>query len=568
MPGIEHLIPPDEFKILGDLKFEEENIFGSLQNNLLQGMPLLDAIKNFGIDKALSLSGLNVGIQNDIKNNLPAEEVAANFVLPKMLGELPIPNALKNALIGNFRFRKSGPEYRFSKSMPLGPSGRLRFGAKLGAKSGANLNYRYQPNENTFVEAGARLRSKGDPEYRIEFSKRFATGGSVTNEIKDGGALERLKDFFAEQIERKIERDMMMAEAQRAAIEELTPTKAQAAWGAAQFAPGGAWIDASGNMVLPPSSDVELRDLPEYMLEGEKMPSMAEHLGQGGWGYLHAGLQGLGSLGDAAYGIPFVGPVAGTVLKAPGAVGKIAKAALTARRVGKGKEIDEGIGALPRAGATTGSKKTIYHSTDEAFDDFDVTKSADGSIWFSDDLEKVSGGYEGATGSKRVVEKIIDENNLKLAGWDESDKYLNDQLIQMGYDGIKYEDAGSDTVYQIFNPDKLKAVPAIDNYPLAPIDNWYSGADFQQRGGNLVNMTPDTFLDNAAPLKIDDVTRENIDELKRHILDGGELDPLELFSGDRAVRGSDGRHRAIAAKELGLDEIPVLDFRAIDGGNL
>ena len=51
-------------------------------------------------------------------------------------------------------------------------------------------------------------------------------------EIEDGGLLERLKDFFAEQVER----DMMMAEAQRAAIEELTPTPAQAAWLAAIWA--------------------------------------------------------------------------------------------------------------------------------------------------------------------------------------------------------------------------------------------------------------------------------------------------------------------------------------------
>ena len=49
-------------------------------------------------------------------------------------------------------------------------------------------------------------------------------------EIQDDGYLERIKDFFAQQARIKIERDMMMAEAQRAAIEKLTPTKAQAAW--------------------------------------------------------------------------------------------------------------------------------------------------------------------------------------------------------------------------------------------------------------------------------------------------------------------------------------------------
>ena len=162
-------------------------------------------------------------------------------------------------------------------------------------------------------------------------------------EIKDDGALERLKDFFALQVERKIERDMMMAEAQRAAIEQLTPTKAQAAWIGTQFAPGAGITDAAGKMASFPASDVELQEA----FSGEPMPSMAEHLGQGGWGYLHAGLQGLGSLGDAAYAAgPVVGGVVGSVLKAPAVVGKIAKAALTAQRAGKGAKAGKGIASL------------------------------------------------------------------------------------------------------------------------------------------------------------------------------------------------------------------------------
>ena len=162
-------------------------------------------------------------------------------------------------------------------------------------------------------------------------------------EIKDDGALERLKDFFALQVERKIERDMMMAEAQRAAIEQLTPTKAQAAWIGTQFAPGAGITDAAGKMARFPASDVELQEA----FSGEPMPSMAEHLGQGGWGYLHAGLQGLGSLGDASYVAgPVVGGVVGSVLKAPAVVGKIAKAALTAQRAGKGAKAGKGIASL------------------------------------------------------------------------------------------------------------------------------------------------------------------------------------------------------------------------------
>ena len=208
MAGIEDLNIPRKSNILGELKFtEQETDYTGFQSNLLQGMPLLDAIKRLGTDKALELSGLDVGIQNDIKNNLPTEEVAMNFTLPKILEQLRIPNALKQTLL-----RGEAPEYNISRSMPLGNSGRLGFDASLGPQSRANLNYsipdmpianntnfrmganidergratgdlgvRYQPQRDTFVDAGARFDSQGSPEYRIEFGKKFATGGAVND---------------------------------------------------------------------------------------------------------------------------------------------------------------------------------------------------------------------------------------------------------------------------------------------------------------------------------------------------------------------------------------------------
>jgi hypothetical protein len=159
-------------------------------------------------------------------------------------------------------------------------------------------------------------------------------------EIQDDGYLERIKDFFAEQAERKLQQDMMMIEAQRAAVEKLTPTAAQAAYLGAQFAPLAGGVDAAGRMASFPSSEVGIEDA----FSGEPMPSLAENLGEGR--YFDAGLQSLGMVGDAAMAIPFVGPVAAGVLKAP----KIVKSVLTAQRVGK--DIDQGIGALPRSATT------------------------------------------------------------------------------------------------------------------------------------------------------------------------------------------------------------------------
>ena len=114
-------------------------------------------------------------------------------------------------------------------------------------------------------------------------------------------------------------------------------------------------------------------------------------------------------------------------------------------------DADKGIAALK-----TTKKKTIYHATDEKFDKFDLDKTADGSIWFSDNKEMIEAGYDGVGKRKHTVERIIDEDKLKLANWDDTDKYMTTELINMGFDGVKYSEAGkSDVTYQIFNPEKL-----------------------------------------------------------------------------------------------------------------
>ncbi len=96
-------------------------------------------------------------------------------------------------------------------------------------------------------------------------------------------------------------------------------------------------------------------------------------------------------------------------------------------------------------------------------------------------------------------------------------------------------------------------------YPLAPRSEWYGEANYETAGGRMVQMSPDEFLAQGRPLKVDETSRENIDDLKRHILDGKTLDPLKLYEGGK----EDGRHRAIAAKELGIARVPVVTFRPV-----
>lgn len=86
-------------------------------------------------------------------------------------------------------------------------------------------------------------------------------------------------------------------------------------------------------------------------------------------------------------------------------------------------------------------------------------------------------------------------------------------------------------------------------YPLAEPGTRYAETKIEP-----TMMSPDEFLSKARPLDIDEASRENIDELKSFILAGKGLDPLHLYANGK----EDGRHRAHAAKELGIKQVPVI----------
>jgi len=165
---------------------------------------------------------------------------------------------------------------------------------------------------------------------------------------------------------------------------------------------------------------------------------------------------------DVAYGeTPLqggfdIGEVGGVQLNAtdffPADLGANALAKLA--MLGKSALASKGLAGLGMIGAI----KPIYHGTTaEAAKaiksrGFDLSKSADGSIWFTDNPNI---GEVAASGKGGIVKSQLDTDKLKLAGWDEADKYSTDELINMGYDGIEMPDIG-ETTYQIFNPNKLK----------------------------------------------------------------------------------------------------------------
>jgi hypothetical protein len=102
---------------------------------------------------------------------------------------------------------------------------------------------------------------------------------------------------------------------------------------------------------------------------------------------------------------------------------------------------------------------------------------------------------------------------------------------------------------------KLKGLPVgmsikdvSKEYPLAP-----AGTRYEQFTGDLTYMTPDEYIGKVRPLNLDDVAQENIDDLKNHIQSGRKLDPLHIYADGK----EDGRHRAYAAKQLGINKVPV-----------
>lgn len=133
-----------------------------------------------------------------------------------------------------------------------------------------------------------------------------------------------------------------------------------------------------------------------------------------------------------------------------------------------------GVGKVMSDAAKAGRStlREIFHGTSpesaRAIDKlgFDLDMTADGSAWFTTNPDI---GEVAAAGKGGIVKRQIDESNLKLASFDETDKYSNGQLIDMGYDGAYYPDGEGGAHYEIWNQDKLNEMPAltIGETPLA-----------------------------------------------------------------------------------------------------
>jgi len=84
----------------------------------------------------------------------------------------------------------------------------------------------------------------------------------------------------------------------------------------------------------------------------------------------------------------------------------------------------------------------------------------------------------------------------------------------------------------------------------------------KKKHAKLKQMKPQEFLNETDPLHIGKGDRQIIDTFKHNIKTGHHLGPLKIYNNG----GQDGRHRANAAKELGIKTVPVIDYRKAAGG--
>jgi hypothetical protein len=187
------------------------------------------------------------------------------------------------------------------------------------------------------------------------------------------------------------------------------------------------------------------------------------------------------------------------------------------------------------------SLEKIYHGTSPQAAKqiekagFDITKSADGSVWFTNnpDIGEVS-----ATGKGAVVERLADINKLKLGGWEETDKFSTNELIQKGFDGLRLVD-GDTVTYQIFNPEKLKS-------PVS--DKTFTGL--------LEPKTSKFEMPSFASLRPE--TTDDVDKIYDYLEKQAKKSGFRAESGASNV--SNSRYLTIE-KDLGNDEISTIEVR-------
>ena len=183
-------------------------------------------------------------------------------------------------------------------------------------------------------------------------------------------------------------------------------------------------------------------------------------------------------------------------------------------------------------------KGKVFHQTSEQFDEFDLSKGADGTAWFTGDKKNFAdpaSSASAASGKGRVLEREVELK--KVAGFDELDKYSIDELRQQGYDG-----AILDGDIQVFDQKAIK--PPVD------VASSIKPADAM---GEFTKFSDKVAARRGAKLSVWDLPTKGKAENIKHITDLQDYTPEQLVNQMKTLDNVGIRQGGYLKKGDGLD---------------
>jgi hypothetical protein len=104
----------------------------------------------------------------------------------------------------------------------------------------------------------------------------------------------------------------------------------------------------------------------------------------------------------------------------------------------------------------SGNPILVYHGTGKNFKKFNLNKTTQNIIWFTNDKSKIENREAGAESSGYIISAHVDLNNP--AGWKEYGNLLLFQLKSRGHDGVILEDPDGTFDLFVFDPSQIHIV--------------------------------------------------------------------------------------------------------------
>jgi hypothetical protein len=164
----------------------------------------------------------------------------------------------------------------------------------------------------------------------------------------------------------------------------------------------------------------------------------------------------------------------------------------------------------------------------------------------SNEVERMSGGASEVQKNQSGYGYLGNQSDApKQTSKNDSHIFFNTVSSSSGGEGSDSEQGSSEDIQEV------KAYP-VEDPPL------YGDTDYKQRNGVIVYMNPDKYLSLVKKLELDEESLENIYDLSNMMIKGKKVDPPTLYLSNNQIVDHDGRHRAYAAKKIGIEELPVL----------